>query len=193
MALSVSSAASTSGDAMNTWMDFYVKHRNDNGPIQALFNRNLQTMGRTTADHLGDTNALTETIVGTAYGNMMMLPGRTGTMHIVHHGFGAATDDGFSLNFAQGNLEDCTVFKSISRTEVVAQIGNPTRTRSGGNIDCPTLEDMMGAETEEEFTALAANGKESSRTDPTMHSLLPRSFSWLGEHARCPPKHWQSS
>jgi hypothetical protein len=91
MAFSVSSSTST-GKVMNNWMDFYVKHRNDNGPIQNLFGQNLETMGRITLGHLNDTNALTETIVGTSYGNMMMFPGKSGTMQIAHQGFGASTE-----------------------------------------------------------------------------------------------------
>ena len=119
MALSVSSSMS-SPDAPD-WIDFYLKNRNDGGPIQALFSQNLVTMSQITAGHLNDTGALTETIVGSAHGNIMIVPGRIGTIQLIHHGFGAATDDGYALIFAQGNLDDCTIFISIPRAEVVGK------------------------------------------------------------------------
>ena len=146
MALSVSSSTSAP-DALN-WVDFYVKNRNDGGPIQALFSQNLLIMSQITVGHLNDTGALTETIVGATHGgNVVIVPGRTGTIQLTHHGFGAATEDGFALIFAQGNLDDCTIFKSIPRAEAVVQLGNERGRRSGTNLDCPSLESLMGART----------------------------------------------
>ena len=66
---------------------------------------------------------------------MIIVPGRTGFIQILHHGFGANGDVGFTLNFAQGNLEGGTIFKSIPRTETVAQLGNATGLGSGRTID----------------------------------------------------------
>ena len=40
MALSNSSPHTSTADAPN-WVDYYVKNRNDGGPIQALFNQTL--------------------------------------------------------------------------------------------------------------------------------------------------------
>ena len=177
MALSVSSSTST-GEVMNNWMDFYVKDRNDNGPIQNLFGQNLEAIGRITLGHLNDTNALTETIVGTSCGNMMMFPGKSGTMQIAHQGFGASTGSRFYLNCAQGNLEDCTIFKSIPRADVVAPIGSATRTRSGlSGIDCPTLDEMMDVESEAEFAAFAAIGNGILQNFPNHAMITPQVFS----------------
>ena len=99
-------------EALN-WVNFYVNNRNDGGPIQALFGQNLQTMSEITAGHLNKSGALTETIVGPAHGNIMMVPGRTGTIQlIVHQGFGAATDDGFAL-YLRGAILIITLFMNI--------------------------------------------------------------------------------
>ena len=64
MALSISSESTPSSTNAPNWVDYYVKNRNDGGPIQALFNQTLQTVAQRTSEHLGNTNALTETIVG---------------------------------------------------------------------------------------------------------------------------------
>ena len=88
MALSISSDSSPTTDAPN-WVDYYVKNRNDGGPIQTLFNQTLQTVDQRSTEHLGNTNTITETIVGSAFANMMIVPGAAGTMQVLHHGFGA--------------------------------------------------------------------------------------------------------
>ena len=172
MALSVSSSTSAP-DAAN-WVDFYVKNRNDNGPIQALFSQNLLAMAQKTSSHLRDANALTETVVGSAHGNIMLVPGRTGFYNLLHDVFEAATDEGFALIFAQGNLEDCTIFKSIPRAAVVARLINETGLRSGTKSDCPSLEAMMGVESADAFAALPPETNDALKNSPNHFMLTPR-------------------
>ena len=40
-----------------------------------------------TGNHLDNPVRLTETIAGSNYGNMLLMPGTTGFMQILHHGF----------------------------------------------------------------------------------------------------------
>ena len=181
MALSISSESTPSSTDAPNWVDYYVKNRNDGGPIQALFNQTLQTVAQRTSEHLGNTNALTETIVGSASANMMIVPGAPGTMQVLHHRFGAFSGTGaFSLNFAQGNLEVCTIFKAIPSTDVVAQMGNENGRRSGGNIECPKLASMMAAADEEAFVALVAEENPILRDRPNHALIIPQFFFLIG-------------
>ena len=86
MALSVNSETSatsaTSAEAAKCWVDYYLRNRNDKGPIEALFAQNHRTLAQRTASHLNNTNELTETIVGSSFGNMMMVPWGQGTMQV---------------------------------------------------------------------------------------------------------------
>ena len=84
-------------------------------------------------------------------------------MQLIHHGFACDTDSGFSLVFAHGNLEDTTSFKTVDRDEMVAPAA--VRDDGGGDDDgageivtVPTLENMMAAESPEEFASLEADG-----------------------------------
>ena len=174
MALSVSSSTEPAGTL--DWVDFYIKNRNDNGPIQALFAEDLQTMAQKTVGHLNDSNALTEYIVGSAFGNMLIVPGTRGIMQTIHHGFGSATSTGFSLNFAHGNLEGCTIFKTLPRLETVAQLGNETGRRSGTNLDSPSLASMIAVTTEEEFVNLPAEANGILRKRPNHALITPQLF-----------------
>jgi hypothetical protein len=105
--------------ATNKWTDFYDRNRNDGGPFQSLFESNVAALARKTEGHLNNVAKLTETITGSDYGNMLLVPGRTGTMQLIHHGFACNTASGFSLAFAHGNLEDTTTFKTVDRSELV--------------------------------------------------------------------------
>lgn len=106
----------------------YINNRNDNG-----FSQTFQSAAERIAFHLGNSIGPTETIVGLANRNMIIVPGPTGIINILHHGFGATAERNFLLIFAQGRLENGTIFKSIHRTEVVVQlVGNETGRRLGG-------------------------------------------------------------
>jgi hypothetical protein len=137
--------------ATNKWTDFYAQNRNDGGPFQTLFETNEAAMARTTAGHLNNVSRLTETITGSDYGNMLLVPGKSGTMQLIHHGFACNTADGFSLAFAHGNLEDTTTFKTVDRGDLVAPAAVREAEGSNGNTLVPTLESMMAAESPEEF------------------------------------------
>ena len=112
-----------------------------------------------------------------------MVPGgQQGTMQVLHHGFGASANGSFSLIFAQGNLEDCTIFKTLPRVEAVAQIGKRTGRRSGSSIAAPSLSRMVEAESEKEFTSLEPEGNEILEGRPN-HLLIappPQVFIMLG-------------
>ena len=102
MAISI---ASTEGPDAPNWADFYINNRNNNGPYQAMFSQTFQSTAKRTAFHLGASSGSTETIVGSANGNMLLVPGPTGTINILHHGFGATANGNFLLLiFAQGSL-----------------------------------------------------------------------------------------
>ena len=190
MALSVSSSTSGTSSASGPtkcWVDYYVKNKDDKGPIQALFTQSHRDLAQRTANHLGSPNELMETIVGSSHGSMLMVPGEKGVMQILHHGFGASTNNGFTLIFAQGNLEDTTIFKTLPRIEAVAQIGNETGRRSG-SIDTPQLTAMLEAASAEAFASLKADGNPIMKDRPNHLLISPGCLSWRMGHAQCQPK-----
>ncbi|KAI2509989.1 hypothetical protein MHU86_4415 [Fragilaria crotonensis] len=146
--------------APTKWTDFYARNRTDRGPFQTLFETNFAAMARRTESHLSNVTKLTETITGSDYGNMLMVPGRRGTMQILHHGFACNTEDGFVLAFAHGNLGDTTSFKTVNRDDMVAPAAlEPVELGDDGPARAwrvPRLDNMMAAESPEEFTNLEA-------------------------------------
>ena len=182
MAISI---ASSEGSEAPNWADFYINNRNDNGPYQVMFSQTFQSAAERTAFHLGNSIGLTETIVGSANGNMIVVPGSTGIINILHHGFGATAAGNFLLIFAQGSLEDGTIFKSIPRMDVVTQLGNETGRRSGGQtLDSPSLASMLSVESADAFASLASDpANQILRGRPNHAVIIPQVF-FLAEGAR---------
>ena len=167
--------------ATNKWTDFYARNRNDSGPFQTLFKTNVAAMARTTmAEHLNNVSRLTETIAGSDYGNMLLVPGRNGTMQLIHHGFACNTADGFSLAFAHGNLEDTTTYKTIDRGELVAPVAVRDVEGPEDATLAPTLERMMAAESPKEFSNLKAERNTILGTRPNHCLIKPGTFDKVG-------------
>ena len=178
MALSVSSSTSGTSSAAGPtkcWVDFYVKNKDDKGPIQALFTLTHRDLAQRTKCHLADPNELTETIVGSSHGNMLMVSGEKGVMQILHHGFGASTNNGFTLIFAQGNLEDTTVFKTLPRVEAVSPLVSATG-RCSRNVDVPQLTSMLEAASADAFAGLVTEGNPILNDRPNHLLISPRVF-----------------
>jgi hypothetical protein len=115
-----------------------------------------------TGNHLNNPVRLTETIAGSNYGNMFIIPGTIGLMQILHHGFLVHVGElgGQSVLLAvNGNLSEA-VLKVIVKESAVTQVGNITRRRATAP-ECPSLDDFLGVGTAEEFNELeptAGNG-----------------------------------
>ena len=135
----------------DNWTDFYQRHKADGGPFQTLSEASAAEHSRRTKSHLNNANKLTETVAGSDYGNMILIPGPEGIMHLIHHGFACNTSTMFVLAFAHGNLGESTTFKLADREAMV----RPAVTEG---IAVPSLESMMGAESPDEFGALEAEG-----------------------------------
>ena len=107
---------------------------------------------------------------------MILIPGKRGTMHLVHHGFECNTKDGFALAFAHGSLGDCTAFKTISREGMVALIaGNDEGGERAWNA--PSLESMLGAESPAaEFGTLDAEANGILTKLPNHCFITPKIF-----------------
>jgi hypothetical protein len=93
----------------------------------------------------------TDTITGSAFRDMILVPGSDGHVHILHHGFSCVTPNGPAMIFIQGNLSDCSYFKILPRGPAVEQIKVAGGTRSRTTTKCPTLEDKLGAASPEAF------------------------------------------
>jgi hypothetical protein len=106
----------------DNWADFYEQNKTDGGPIKALFDTSTKVLAERMKGSLNNVSRLTEFITGSSHGNMILIPGKRGTMQLVHHGFACNTTNGFALAFAHRNLGDCTAFKTISREEMVAPV-----------------------------------------------------------------------
>ena len=156
-----------------TWTAFYARHREDEGAIQSLFETETKEFVETTIGHFEDPNKLTQTIAGSAYANVMLVPAQTGHMHVLHHGFGCNTESGFSLIFVQGNLSDCSYFKVLPTKEATDQIKSAMEgRRNNSTINCPLLTTMRNAMTADEFAALEPQGNVILRKKPN-HMLIP--------------------
>ena len=106
--------------------------------------------------HLDNALAFTDTITGSttsAFGNMLMFPGSQGRVHILHHGLSCVTLAGPALIFIQGNVSNCSYFKILPRGPAVEQIKGMMGTRLQ-TTNCPTLEEMLGAVSADEFKSL---------------------------------------
>ena len=80
------------------WTDFYERrNRNDGGPFQVLFETNTGTLAAKTARNKDSIHKLTESIAGSGYGNMMLIPGTNGMVQVTHHGFATEVDGEFAL------------------------------------------------------------------------------------------------
>jgi hypothetical protein len=137
-----------------TWCAFFECNRNNNGAIQRLFRTNLTSLTVMTGNHVNNPVRLTETIAGSNYGNMFIMPGTTGFMQILHHGFVHAGELGGEsvLLAVNGNLSEAAL-EVIPKEASVTQVGNITRRRATAP-ECPSLDDFLGVGTAEEFNRL---------------------------------------
>jgi hypothetical protein len=135
----------------DNWTDFYQRNRADGGPFQTLSEAGVSALARRTKSHLNNVNKFTETVAGSNHGNMILVPGPEGIMHLVHHGFAYNTSTTFVLAFAHRNLGESTTFKLVDREAMV----RPAVTEG---ITVPSLESMMGAESPEELGTTEAKG-----------------------------------
>jgi hypothetical protein len=139
------------------WTTLYARNREDEGTFQSLFDEELAALVNRTASHLANPDKLVQDIAGSMNGNMMMIPGEAGRMHLLHHGFVCNQPEGFDLVFVQGNLGECFYFKVLPREEATTQIQINTGRRPS-TTNCPTLASMRGATTADEFAALEPDG-----------------------------------
>lgn len=169
----------------NKWTEFYARNQNDGGPFQVLFETNMETMARKTEGHLNSVAKLTETITGSDYGNMLLVPGNKGTMQLIHHGFACNTETGFSLAFAHGNLDDTTTFKTVDRDELVSPAlvsneGGDVEGPGRGGAAVPSLDSMMAAESPDEFAELVAEGNQILERRPNHCLITTSTFEEVG-------------
>jgi hypothetical protein len=149
-----------------TWTTFYARHRDDEGAIQSLFDQDVGEFVEKTVSHFENPNGLAQTIGGSANANVMIVPGETGRMNILHHGFACNTNDGFALIFIQGNLSDCSYFKVLPMEAATNEVRAPAGPRRTAHINCPNLTSMRGARTADGFAALEAQGNTILRKKP---------------------------
>ena len=95
---------------------FYARNRDDGGTFQNLFDEELITLVDRTTSHVENPDKLVQDVAGSMYGNIMMIPGAPGRMHLLHHGFICNKPGGIDLIFAQGNLGDSFYFKVQPRS-----------------------------------------------------------------------------
>ena len=105
-------------------------------------------------NHLDDTVRIMETVGGSNYGNMLLVPGPTGFMQVLHHGFTHSAELGGPMEIVavHGNLSEAAL-KVIPKDTIVMQAGNNTGRRS--SVECPTMDSILGTKTAEEFCSLA--------------------------------------
>jgi len=165
-------ASTTSG----TWTAFYERNKDDNGAIQRLFRTNLTMFSVMSENHLNDTVRIMETVGGSNYGNMLLVPGTTGFMQVLHHGFTHSAELGGPMDIVavHGNLSEASL-KVIPKDTIVMQAGNNTGRRRSA-IECPTMDSILGTTTAEEFRALAPAKNEILRQKPNHIFIGPDTF-----------------
>jgi hypothetical protein len=182
---------------IDKWTDYYERNRNDGGPIQALFDTNAKSLARKAEGNLNDVGRLTNFITGSSYGNMVLVPGRPGTMQLVHHGFACNTREGFTLAFAHENLGDCTAFKTIQRREdLVAPVAGRADNEEEGEErtrSAPTLDSMLGAESANEFAGLEGEGNDILDRLPNHCFITPDTFIKTEGSKKSRPRTWRST
>ena len=136
-----------------TWSAFYERNKEDNGAIQRLFRTNSTMFSVMTENHLDDTDRIMATVAGSNYGNMLLVPGPTGFMQVLHHGFTHSAELGGPMDIVavHGNLSEAAL-KVIPSDTIAIQAGNKTGRRSA--LECPMMESILGTRTAEEFVAL---------------------------------------
>ena len=160
-----------------TWAAHYARHRDDGGAIQRSFKGNLGHLAKKTMGHLEDTEELTRSIAGSNQTNFMMVPGKKGRMHLLHHGFTYEdVDEGFSILFVQGNYPDSCNIKSLSMTEAIAPIRWATGRTKLATVVCPSLDRLLTANTAEEFAKLEAQGNDILKEMPNHLMVVPDVF-----------------
>lgn len=166
-----------------TWTAFYARHRDDEGAIQSLFDREVKEFVDMTVNHFEEPHKLAQTIAGSAYANVLLVPGTQGRVNVLHHGFSCNTPSGFSLIFIQGNLSDCAYFKTLPIKEATDPIRATVEgRRSNTTLNCPTLVAMLGVATSDEFAELEPQGNAILRKKPN-HMLIPPAIFLLVEGA----------
>lgn len=167
-----------------TWKEFYSRNKEDGGAFEELFSMNLATMAAKTETHLDNTGTFTDTIVGSTFANMLVVPGPLGKVHLLHHGFGCNTSEGFALIFIQGNLVDNSSIKILPREEAVNQIVGERRGRRATTPAlCPDLRSMVGVDNADAFGNLPGEGNEILQGKPN-HVLVTPEIYHIAEGAK---------
>jgi hypothetical protein len=160
-----------------TWREFYSQNKEDGGAFAELFNSTMAEMATKTETHLDDTGALTDSIVGSSYANMIIVPGANGKVHLLHHGFGCNTSEGFALIFIQGNLVDNSSIKILPREEAVLQVMGQKKGRRGATPTfCPELGSMVEVDSAAAFGNLPAEGNEILQGKPNHVMVTPEVY-----------------
>ena len=144
-----------------SWTTYYTRNRDNDRTIQTLFDNNWTALHRQTLSHLGNPVSLAESIGGSTYGNMMIVPCEPRMQLLQHHGFTCNTNKGFSLVFAQGNLGESSYFKILPRVKATTKVSKVSRAstpRGWVTINGPTLESMIESKDSDESVGLEAAG-----------------------------------
>jgi hypothetical protein len=166
-----------------TWRSFYARNKDDGGSYEDLFKASLAEMAELTESHIVDSGRLTDTIVGSAYANMLIVPGPLGKVHLLHHGFGCNTTEGFALIFIQGNLIDSCSFKVLPRNDAVSPVGGDKKGRARGatiKTLCPELQSMVGVTSADAFAALPEEKNEILQEKPNHVMVTPEVYHIMG-------------
>lgn len=105
------------------WNDFYYRNKKDGGPIQKLFETHTGKWTNYTTMNISNIHRLTECITDSGGGNMMLIPGESGWVRVIHHGFATEIEGKCCLVFVEGNrMDDCATFKVLPREEAVEPV-----------------------------------------------------------------------
>jgi hypothetical protein len=162
-------ATTTNTIPHETWSSFYLaKSRESTGPIRILDEKPFSVFDNLTNSLVNDASKLQLHIAGSAL-NFFMLPGAARTVRLIHHAFTMAPyPDARPLFIGlSGNRKGTAVFKEIPPRAAVLPMSAPappiTRAASAtASVDpqmLPSLKQLMGTKTKEEFSQLVGESE----------------------------------
>jgi hypothetical protein len=143
-----------------TWKDFYVAGADNGGPVQDLWNRTIDELGKLSENCTNNVPRLCSTINSSNGANVLMIPsGSLDIVEFIHNGVVTSTHLGGPeiVMFAHRNLSE-SPFKVLDVTAAVTPIFPPNTRKKTLSAGCPELSSMYEALTDGEFSDLPGEG-----------------------------------
>lgn len=139
-----------------SWCTHYHRNQLDGGVLQNSFEITTEKLDEVTRTHT-DGQSIMRTLNTLPYSTFFITPEKLGNVNFLHQGFSHASvigEDSIGV-FIHGNFDE-SPFKVLPIDQATGPISGPTgaRTRGDMSLHGPSLSDMLGVQSVEEFTNL---------------------------------------